>query len=297
MDDGRPFRGSDAVRAGRVTWGRLSGPGFRRVGADTYVAADVPDEARTRVLAAAVRGGPSTVVTGWSACVLLGIDVVPRPEPPVEIAVHGRQLRPEPGLVARRQLFDGADVVEEDGVRVTTPLRTAFDLATRTGLVDAVVAADGLGRRGGFTGHDLAALADRRPGLRGVRRVRRVAELMDPRSESPMETRTRLVVVLGGLPVPELQHEVFDEYGFVARLDAAWPEFRVALEYDGRDHALDDQRGRDLDRREALRRLGWEVIVVTGRQVYRRPDGIVARVREALTARGWQPGAPSVRAS
>jgi hypothetical protein len=294
VDDGRPFRGSDAVRAGRVTWGVLTGPGFRRVGSDTYVAAGAPDDARTRVLAAAVRGGRSAVVTGWSACVIQGIDVVPRPEPAVEMAVHDRQIRPEPGLVVRRQYLADEDVVEVDGVRVTTPLRTAFDLATRTGLVDAVVAADGLGRYGGFTGADLETMARRQPGARGVRRVRRVAELMDPRSESPMETRTRLVVVLGGLPVPELQHEVFDEYRFIARIDMAWVEFRVALEYDGRDHAVDDRRGRDLDRREELRRAGWEVIVVTARQVLRRPEWVVARVREALLARGW---APSVRAS
>lgn len=90
---------------------------------------------------------------------------------------------------------------------------------------------------------------------------------------------------------------MFDEYGFVARLDTSWPEFKVVLEYDGRDHALEDRRGRDLDRREALRRLGWEVIVVTARQVYRRPQWVVARVREALLARGWRPDAPSVRAS
>ena len=63
----------------------------------------------------------------------------------------------------------------------------------------------------------------------------------------------------------ELQHQVFDEHRFVARLDMAWVGFRVALEYDGRDHAVDDRRGGDLD-----------------------------RVREALLARGWAPG---VRAS
>ncbi|WP_328305962.1 hypothetical protein [Actinomycetospora sp. NBC_00405] len=72
-----------------------------------------------------------------------------------------------------------------------------------------------------------------------------------------METSTRLVVVLGGLPTPGLQHEVFDEYRFIARLDMAWVEFRVALVYDGRDHAVDDRRGRPLDRREALLARGW----------------------------------------
>lgn len=276
-----------------MTWGVLMGPGFRRVGFDTYVAAGVPDDPRTRVRTAAVRGGRSTIVTGWSACVIQEIDVVPRPEPPVEIAVPDRQIRSEPGLVVRRQQVGDEDVTERDGVRVTTPLRTAFDIATRTGLVDAVVAADGLGRRGGFTAADLEEMARRHPGARGVRRVRRVAELMDPRSESPMETRSRLIVVLGGLPAPELQHEVFDEYRFVARLDMAWVEFRVAVEYDGRDHAVDDRRGRDLDRRGELRRAGWEVIVVAARQVLRRPEWVVARVREALLARGWSPTLPA----
>jgi very-short-patch-repair endonuclease len=74
---------------------------------------------------------------------------------------------------------------------------------------------------------------------------------------------------------------VWDGHREVARVDFAWPERKLALEYDGWDHTKDDRRGIDLDRLDDLRRLGWTVIVVTSRQ-YRRRGWIEARVREEL---------------
>lgn len=281
------FRGSAAVAAGWVTWGELAGPRFDHLGHDLYVRAGAVLDHRAKVGTALARGGPSTVVTGWSATVLWDLDVLPHREPPVETAVADRRLRSDPGSVVRRQRFLPGDVVTEEGILLTTPLRTAFDLATRSGLTDAVVAADALGRLDRFGGDDLAAFAGRHPGARGRRRVAPVAALMDPKSESPPETRVRLALVRAGLPAPTVQHEVFDEHRKVARLDMAWERYRVALEYDGHDHTLEDRRGRDIDRIEAVRSLGWVVIVVTKRQA-RRPDWIIERVRTALLSRGWR---------
>ena len=108
---------------------------------------------------------------------------------------------------------------------------------------------------------------------------------MDPASESPRESRVRVRLVLAGLPVPVCQHVVLDGRRFVARVDLAWPEWKVALEYDGHDHTLDDRRGHDVDRLDELRRLGWVVITVTSRQ-FARPGWIESGVREALVERG-----------
>jgi very-short-patch-repair endonuclease len=259
----------------------LRGPRFRKLGADTYVRADVPDDPRLAVHAAAVRAGPDAVVTGWSACVWWDCDVLPWPPPPVELAAPDRRLRAAPGLTVCRARYRDGDVVLEDGVRVTSPLRTAYDLAAREDLDTAVVAADGLGHLGEFTAGDLTALVGDLGPRRGCRRIQGVAALMDPKAESPQETRVRLRLLRARLPHPLTQYEVWDGHREVARVDFAWPERKLALEYDGWDHTKDDRRGIDLDRLDDLRRLGWTVIVVTSRQ-YRRRGWIEARVREEL---------------
>lgn len=285
MDD--IWRGSTERAAGRVTRGRLRSRHCRRLLPDTYAASELVVDERTSIRAAACYGGPTAVVTGWSACVLLGLDVA-RGRPPVEMSVPDRRLK-RTDVRVRRQRFPDDELTEVDGVRITSALRTAFDLAAREPLVEAVVAADALARVGGFDGADLVALAARRPGHRGVRRVTAVARLLDPRSESPQETRTRLALVHGGLPAPAVQYEVRDDLGWlIARVDLAYPELRVAVEYDGHHHAEDDRRGRDIDRIDQLERAGWVVVVVTKRQL-RVPHRLVARVREAMaaqTARG-----------
>lgn len=300
FDAEMPFRGSDAVRAGQATWGVLNGPGFRRVGVDTYVASPATGPLLD-IRAATTRAGPSAVVTGWSACRVLGLDVARGPKP-VELSVPDRRLRDADGTAVGRQRFADDEVITRAEMRVTTPLRTAFDLATRSGpllpaiidrgfdpLTDAVVAADALARQGGFTAADLTAFAGRHRGARGTRRVATVAALLDPRADSPPETRTRVKIVLAGLPRPVVRLELRDEIGqLIHELDLAWPRYRVAVEYDGRDHARDDRRWRDVDRLDALRRDRWEIITVTSRQLA-RPLWVPRRVGEALMERGWVP--------
>src|SRR5581483_7924763 len=108
-------------------------------------------------------------------------------------------------------------------------------------------------------------------GLRGVRQLRRVCELMNPRSESPMETRVRVLLVMSGLPVPESQVVVLDRSGrFVARADLGYPEEKVIIEYDGAFHW--EQRRADDRRREAMRALGWTVLVVSRDDYYETPQ-------------------------
>jgi very-short-patch-repair endonuclease len=96
-----------------------------------------------------------------------------------------------------------------------------------------------------------------------------------------METRTRLLLVAGGLPRPIAQHVVRDSDGrFVARLDLAYPDQRVAVEYDGAWHW--QQRRADDRRRDRLRALGWVVLVVSAEDVFRQPEAVVASVKAVL---------------
>jgi very-short-patch-repair endonuclease len=96
-----------------------------------------------------------------------------------------------------------------------------------------------------------------------------------------METRVRLLLVLSGLPRPETQVRVEDENGdFVARADMAYRDKRVLIEYDGAWHW--ERRAADERRREAMRNLGWTVIVVTKDDYYKTPAELVARIRAKI---------------
>ena len=100
-----------------------------------------------------------------------------------------------------------------------------------------------------------------------------------------MESRLRMLLIRFGLPRPVLQHEVFDRYGFVvARLDLAYPEVKLAIEYDG----VDPHRGRRvLDNRRdmAVAELGWETMRFGHEDIWTEPRATAARVHRMLDVR------------
>jgi hypothetical protein len=130
------------------------------------------------------------------------------------------------------------------GVPLTTPARTAYDIGRRPGLVRAVQRLDALARVADISGVD--SILERNRGARGIVQLREALPPIDAGAESPQETRTRLVLIRGGLPPPTTQIDVYDEYGvFVARVDMGWEKWRVAVEYEGAQHWTDpDQRGK-----------------------------------------------------
>jgi hypothetical protein len=135
-----------------------------------------------------------------------------------------------------RSSLAAQDITTFAGVRVTTPDRTAFDMARRLPLIEAVVAIDAMLGRQLVTPGRLRAFAETRPGWPGTAQLRSVLDLAEPSTESPMESGLRLVHVHGGLPRPVAQYEVGDRDGvFVARLDLAYPARKVGIEYEG-DH-------------------------------------------------------------
>ena len=101
-----------------------------------------------------------------------------------------------------------------------------------------------------------------------------------------METRSRMVLVLRGLPRPELQYTVYDELGeFVARLDMAYLWLKLAIEYDGRGHLTAWQQQSDARRLNRLDAAGWSVLRFTAPDIFRTPDVTAAQVREAIARR------------
>lgn len=203
---------------------------------------------------------------------------------PAEL-VHTNR-RPPPMILVQTAVLPDNETTAVDGMTVTTAARTAFDLGRRLSVRQGVQRIDALMNATRLTVHEVVAVVDRHPGVRGLNRLRRVLELVDGGAESPYESLTRLMLVQAGLPPPQTQVRAVDEFGFtVAFLDMAWPEKRVAVEYDGAHHWTDPrQRRRDIERLAALESLGWIVIRISS-DMLRTPAAVVARVRAALASR------------
>lgn len=162
-----------------------------------------------------------------------------------------------------------------------TALATALDVARNLPEDDAVVAVDQLLATGTV---DLRPLRSFAAAVRGPgsARARAVCALADDRAESPQETRLRLLLGRNGLPPPVPQYVVLDHERRIARVDFAWPEHKVAVEYDGAWHAEGGQFARDRRRLNRLHAAGWRVVFVTAADLY-EPGEILARLRVLLS--------------
>lgn len=273
-----PFRGSAAVTAGLIGKSALRGSRFVRLFPDVYVATDTVVDLRVRAVAGHVHSGGRGIVAGWAAAELLGASCAP-PDAPAEIVLPGSERRPRSALRVHRFRPLPGEVTRADGIEVTTPLRTAYDLARREPVIAAAAAVDALARVGRFHPEEVLALARRHPGVRGTLRIPRVVALADPRAESPAESRMRAAIVLAGLPTPALQHPVGHYF-----LDLAYPEVSLGIEYDGRDHLTPGRARRDLRREAALARAGWDLLHIGGDIA--TPREVAIRVWRALSERG-----------
>ncbi|MGR7025327.1 endonuclease domain-containing protein [Geodermatophilus sp. URMC 62] len=286
---GLPFRGTDAIRRGLLTPEQLRSRAWRRLFRDVYLHRDVPVTHVLRASAAASLVLPGAVVSGTSAAAFWGVDLAGTDDDVVLTLPPGRHPVRASGLAVRRVRLARTDVLRRHGVLTTTPVATALDLARRLSGDDAVVAVDRFLAAGLVDLPSLRARAAEAAG-RGSARARGVCELADERSESPQETRVRLLVARSGLPAPVPQFTVRVDGRFVARVDLAWPQVCVAVEYDGRWHAEPGQFARDRQRLNRLQAAGWRVVFVTAEDLY-RPEELVVRIARALA------DAASVRSS
>jgi hypothetical protein len=275
------FRGSAAVTAGMLTPRELRGPAFRRVFRDVYVCSEVRITHEVRAVAAARLLIPGSTVTGRSALALWGLAT--EPELDVELTVpRGSTVCRLPGIRVRRRDLDPAYVTERRAVRTTTVEASVVDLARTGSLDDAVVLVDRLVEQRLTTLETVRDVAADASG-RGCRQVREAVALADGLAGSPQETRLRLLMHRSSLPRPVAQFVVRDADGFIGRVDFAWPEARVVVEYEGQWHGETPQRvAADRRRLNRLSAAGWTVVFVTAADLY-RPDRVVARIAAALS--------------
>lgn len=276
----RVFRGTSAIRSGLLTPNQLRGPAWRRLYRDVSAHGDLQVSHALRTRAAALLVVPGAVVTGASAAVLWGVALV-EADDDVELTLPaGAPGRKIPGIRIRRAASPAGDIGRQQGVPVTTPLATALRLAGHLPRDDAFVAIDRLLLAGIVDLEQLRSRAASALG-RGTARARIACTLADGRAESPQETRLRLLMQRGGLPAPAPQFRVTDGGRFVARVDFAWPERKVAVEYDGLWHAEPEQFARDRRRLNRLQAAGWRVVFVTAADLH-DPIRLVARIAAAL---------------
>lgn len=193
-----------------------------------------------------------------------------------------RQLRPAEGLVVHRR--NGAPLTDVAGRPATAPAWTAIEVACGLRRPRALATLDAALRSRACSRGELQVAADRQSGRRGIVNVRGLLPFANPLAESPMESETRLVMIDGRLPLPVLQHEIIDRNFQTWRVDFAWPQHRVAVEYDGVDwHSGPDAFVYDRKRRAALQEVGWTVIALIADDIRRRPWETVRRIQTQLT--------------
>jgi hypothetical protein len=278
---GEPFIGSAALAAGTLTRYALR-TRFIAMHHDVYIAKDTDVTAVLRAKACWLRSRGHGVLAGFSAAALHGSRWIDPNRPATIIDTNRRRT---PGITVWADEIDDDEICVIEGMRVTTPVRTALDLARRYPVDAAVVAIDALTRATRLKVPDIESAARRYPGRRGLKRALVALGLVDPGAESPPETRTRLLIVRAGFPRPQTQIPVYDQYGaLIGVVDMGWRQLKIAVEYEG-DHHRTSRRvfHKDIKRIDALIEQGWIVIRVTSVDT---EGGIIRRIEAAWNARG-----------
>lgn len=280
---GGPFTTSAALRL--ISEDDLRGPSYRRLLRGVHTASDSVSHG-DRILAARQVLPSDAVLGGLSALWALGVPLA-GPSEPVEVILPPQQRpRSRRFLRVRGDRLQDVEVIDTAFGPVTTPPRTAFDVARRGDAVDTVPLLDALARETAVAAADVSEVVAMHPGARWSSRVAPALDLVDPGAESVRESQLRVALVQAGLPRPVTQYTIRNAAGyFVARVDLAWPELRALVEYDGAHHDERAQIVRDRGRMNALRLVGWSALVIDRAQFARR-DVVVAMVRNMLVAAG-----------
>ena len=277
---GELFIGSEALARGVLNRHQLR-TRYRAVFPGIYLPRQVQPSLHQRIVAAWLWSHREGIVAGGSAAALYATKWIDD-DIPVEL-IHANPRAPR-GAVTRRDVLLDGEFQMVAGLAMTTPERTAFDVGRRGNVGSAVKGLDALAAATGFKVSDVAELAKRHPGVRGIRRLETVLDLVDAGSQSPKESWLRLLLIRAGLPKPQTQIPVLSVDGLpIDFLDMGWEEWMVAAEYDGDQHRADRwQYVKDIRRHEMLERMGWLVVRVVAED---HPADIIRRVRRAIEVR------------
>jgi len=284
-----------AARARGISNSRLRASDLRTPHRGVRVAATAGDEFADRIAAYAIHMAADEYFSHTTAAMLYGIPL-PRPieaatriHVSVQFPAHPPQVR---GVIGHRLSVPIAPRTRK-GLRMVSPARVWTQLAAVLDYDDLVIAGDHLVKRKVplCTLEELAAAVSSMGPARGALAAR--AALCDIRcgTDSPMETRTRLLIVRADLPEPIIGFAVTDRNGdFVGTPDLAYVAERIAIEYQGSVHRTDEKVfADDIERRILFEEAGWQVIPVIKDHIFRNPHWILQRIRQALRERAHLP--------
>jgi hypothetical protein len=278
------FIGSHAIAEGALTTRQLREGPYVRVLRGVYADPSIPRDHLLRCRAAALLMPETAALGARSAAAVLGAPAPNYGDPVTVVVPASEQWRGPAGVRVHRASLPRGDVREgEDGLRHTTPPRTAWDVGALERTATAVGVLDAMVRDGRLDTVQLSQLLREGAGRWGARRVRQAFELVDGRSESPPESWVRVACALGGLPAPVPQYEVVQDGQWLARVDLAWPEARLIVEYEGEYHFDGLQIARDDVRLRRLVAAGWRVIRLSAADL-RDMDAVVRRIETELAS-------------
>lgn len=225
-------------------------------------------------------GGKAVVCMGTAAA-LYGFDF--ENTTAIHMLDPGVRMRPTVGLMVHQRL--GAPLRRVSGRLATAPAWTAIEIARQLPRPRALAALDGALHSLLCDPDDLAKAVREQRGRRGIVAVRELLQYADGRAESAMESEARLVMIDHGLPRPELQYEIRGRHGETWRVDFAWPDARVAAEYESLEwHAGAVKMIDDKVRFAGIQEQAWTVIPIVSHDVRRYPSRLADRIAYHLDA-------------
>ncbi|OBK91976.1 hypothetical protein A5645_25700 [Mycobacterium asiaticum] len=202
------------------------------------------------------------------------------------VAIHvldpGVRMRPTVGLMVHQR--SGARLQRVAGRLATSPAWTAVEVARQLPRPRALATLDAALRSNHCARNQIEIAVAEQRGRRGIVAVRELLPFADGRAESAMESEARLVMIDYGLPLPELQYPIYGRDGELWRVDFAWPEARVAAEYESIDwHSGRTEMMRDKVRLAGIQELGWTVVPLVVTDVRYRPRRMAERIATHLS--------------
>lgn len=288
LDTRRPFTTAQGRAAG-MSIRTITGPLHARIARGVHVSAGREGDFAVRAEAALLLSPPGSRLSHHSAGRLWGLWLPDDPRihvsVPVDSGRHSRPLMQVHRLSPEAARWDW----EVNGLPLTGLDETLLGLAGCLSPVDLVGAIDSsyaLGMTSPTHLADYAAGQQRH----GARNLRQAVAMSRPGARSPRETAVRLLLGAAGYPEPELNYPIRTPRGTTVLLDLAYRAWKLAVEYDGRQHAESPaQYDKDVRRREDVAGSGWHLIVAVNRDLTVAPAGFLDRVDAMVRRTGGTP--------
>lgn len=302
INDGRPFLSRDAAEhfASLTALKEAMRYGaVRRLARGIIVDAHVADSRALRARAARLVLPEHAIASDDYAAFVHGADTYAPGQRwehrPSYLVPHTSYVsRPGYAVVRQSTGIPDRDVMEIEGVLVTTPVRTTADLLRMHYRPHALAAGDAMYRAGVISPEDVAAYLSELFHLKGLPQARELVTMLTAEAESHGESWLRCRLVDAGFPKPAIQFRILGSDGVVRRFDLAYEEYRVAPEYDGREHhtAAVDQTLDEVRREDFRHRLGWRFPIATYECVFGEDPtyelGVGAMIQREPLPRWWR---------